>query len=160
MAMLGLRGRTGAGDRADQEERWPVATSGKLFGEVLSRMIPVPTLAEVVADGAKLADLPFTALWSLLREVGKLEKEIITAMLPAAGREAAQIAPQDRALTIGEAAERLRISPAAMTKWLRKPPYNAAVVVRSRTCVRVSAQRLEQILLDRGAGPRRKAAAG
>jgi len=123
-------------------------------------MIPVPTLAEIVADGTKLADLPFTALWALLRDVGHLEKEIIAAMLPAAGREAAQIAPQDRALTIGEAAERLRISPAAMTKWLRKPPYNAAVVVRSRTCVRVSAQRLEQILLDRGAGPRRKAATG
>ena len=124
-------------------------------------VIPIPTLAEVVADGAKLADLPFTALWALLRDVGQLEKEIIAAMLPAANKTMASTAiPEDRALTIEEAAQRLRIAPATMQKWLRKPPYDAAVVVRSRTCVRVSAQRLDDILLNGGARHRRKAVSG
>jgi hypothetical protein len=121
-------------------------------------MTPVPTLAEVAQDRTRLDVLPFEALWALLRDLNLLEKEITTAMIPAASRAAdSRAVPEDRALTIAEAAARLQIAPATMQKWLTKPPYNAAVVVRSRTCVRVSAQRLEQILLDRGAGPRRKA---
>lgn len=121
-------------------------------------MISIPTLAEVAADRAKLEGLPFDALWSLLLKAGELQTEIACGMLPAMHRAVTgAVIAEDRALTIEEAAERLKIAPATMQKWLRREPYNAAVAVRSRTCVRVSAQRLEQILLGRGAGPRRKA---
>lgn len=122
-------------------------------------MIPVPSLADIVADGSKLADLPFRALWGLLHDLNLIEREITSAMLAARDSEASKPATtEDRALTIEQAAERLQIAPATMKRWLRKEPYNRAVAVRSRTCVRVSAQRLEAILLESGAGrPRRKA---
>ena len=123
-------------------------------------MIPVPTLAEVVQEHAKLDGLPFDAIFGLFIEAQLLQSTIAGFMIPAIASAGKLIVETDRALTIEEAAQRLRIAPATMQKWLRKSPYNAAVVVRSRTCVRVSAQRLEQILLDRGAGPRRKAATG
>lgn len=38
-----------------------------------------------------------------------------------------------------------------------RPIYDSAVAVQGANLIRVSAQRLEQILLDRGARPRRKA---
>lgn len=117
----------------------------------------MPTLAEIVQDGSKLADLPFTALWALLRDLGLLEREITAAMLATGIQDASTAHPEDRALTIEQAAERLQIAPTTMKRWLRKEPYNRAVVVRSRTCVRVSAQRLEAILLESGLRARRKA---
>ena len=107
----------------------------------------VPTLAEAAQDRARLVGLSFDALWRLLLEAGRLQTEIAAAMVPAQARAVTGTGiTEDRALTIDEAAARLQIAPATMKRWLRKPPYDAAVVVRSRTCVRVSAQLLEQVL--------------
>jgi len=47
---------------------------------------PVPTLAEIAQDRARLADLPFGALWALLLEAGRLHTEIGVALAPAMQR--------------------------------------------------------------------------
>lgn len=120
----------------------------------------VPTLAEVVRDTERLIGLPFDTLWALLGEVGRVERQITAAMVPAALSVTAQVTgPVDRLLTIAEAAARLHVAEATMQKWLRKPPYDAAVVVRSRSMVRVSSQHLDAILLGGGLRVRRKAGA-
>lgn len=120
-------------------------------------MVGVPTLAEVTQDRAQLLGLPFGALWELSLEAGRLQAAITTAMLAAQSTSGVTTMTADRLLTIPEAAERLRIHPDTMKQKLRTLPYNAAAVVLARNCVRVSAHRLEQILLDRGLGARRKA---
>jgi len=119
-------------------------------------MIPVPTLAQVVNDPDLVETLPAAACGALLIEAGVVTSRL-GARIALAPVVALDATPEDRALTIEEAAARIRVAPATMQKWLRKPPYDAAVVVRSRTCVRVSAQRLDDILLSSGARPRRKA---
>jgi hypothetical protein len=120
-------------------------------------LAPVPTLAEIVADRATLLGLPFGALWALSLEAGRLQAEITMAMSAAQSTSGVDTIREDKSLTIEQAAERLQIAPTTMKRWLRKAPYNSAVVVRSRTCVRVSSQRLEDILLSGGARLRRKA---
>jgi hypothetical protein len=119
-------------------------------------VIALPTLAEVVNDPDLVETLPATVCGALLIEAGVVTSRL-GARIALAPVVASSTTPEDRALTIEEAAQRLRISPATMQRWLRKPPYDAAVVVRSRTCVRVSAQRLDDILLHGGARLRRKA---
>lgn len=106
----------------------------------------IPTLAEVIADATKAKGLARPVLGGLLIELAAIQLHLGAAI--ASAPDALPVAPPDRALTIEEAAERLNLSPATMKRWLRREPYSAAVVVRSRTCVRVSAQRLEQILLS------------
>lgn len=119
-------------------------------------MVTVPTLAEVAQDRSRLVGLPFQAVWALLFEASALQTEIAASLGPAVSRMSAPV-PEDRLLTFEQAAERLNIAPATAQKWFRREPYNAAVVVRSRTMVRVSAQRLDDILLSRGPRARRKA---
>jgi hypothetical protein len=122
-------------------------------------MIAVPTLEEIARDRTRLDGLSFAALWAILRDLGLLEREVTAAMLAAQSTSgvATVTVTEDRMLTISEAAARLHVAEATMQKWLRKPPYNAAVVVRSRSMVRVSAQRLDDILLNGGRAGRRKA---
>lgn len=118
----------------------------------MSAPIAVPTLTEISQNRAKLAELPFGALWALALEAGRLHAEIIAAMAPAM-QTAVQVqgVNEDRALTIEQAAERLQVAPTTMKRWLRKSPFDESVVVRSRTCVRVSSQCLERILVSQGA---------
>lgn len=122
-------------------------------------MIEVPTVADVVKDRARLTGLSFEVLWALLLDVGQLEREITVAM----GRAIAQTAqtpaePEDRLLTTEEAAARFRVTTFTMLRYARRKPYDAAVVTLSGATIRWSAQRLDNILLGRGAGTRRKAA--
>jgi hypothetical protein len=121
-------------------------------------MLSVPTLAEVAQDRARLDGLPFGALWPLLLQAQGLQTAIACAMAPAMQRAVtAQGVTEDRLLTIAEAAERLHIHPATMKRKLRELPYNAAAVVLARNCVRVNAERLDEILRGGGLRARRKA---
>jgi len=126
-----------------------MGTSGR--SAAMDAVTSLPTLAEIIADPSKAKGLTRPMLGGLLIELAAIQLHLGAAV--ASAPDAPPIAPPDRALTIEQAAERLNLSPATMKRWLRKDPYNAAVVVRSRTMVRVSAQRLEDILL-RG-GPKR-----
>lgn len=65
---------------------------------------------------------------------------------------------EDHLLTTEEAAARCQVSVFTMQRWARRLPYSSAVVQLSRATVRWSAQRLDAIVLGRGAAPRRKAA--
>jgi hypothetical protein len=121
----------------------------------------IPTLAEIGADRARLAGLPFETLWALFLDVGQLEREITVAMAGAMARGTKGTTPaEDRLLTTEEAAARCQVSPFTMKRWARSAPYNAAVVVLSRTKVRWSLQRLDDVIRQLGAAkpPRRKAA--
>jgi hypothetical protein len=123
-----------------------MTTSGR--DAAVGAVTSMPTLAEIVADATKATGLTRPVLGGLLIELAALQTQLGAAI--ASAPDGAALAPPDRALTIEQVAERLNLSPATMKRWLRREPYSAAVVVRSRTCVRVSAQRLEDILLRGG----------
>jgi hypothetical protein len=112
-------------------------------------VVGLPTLAEVVQDQTRLADLPFTALWGLLRELGQIEREITTTMVGAAGRaESSHAPPPDRLLTLTECAGRLRVKIGTARLWFQKPPWDATVIERSKTRVLVSEARFDALLRD------------
>lgn len=116
----------------------------------------VPTLAQLAAKPELIDELEPAVCAAMVIEAGALVAHLgaRVALAPAVTVDAT---PEDRLLTIAEAAAKLHIHPATMKRKLRDLPYNAAAVVLSRTCVRVSAHRLEQILLDGGLRARRKA---
>jgi hypothetical protein len=120
--------------------------------------VAVPALIDVVKDRAVLKGLPLQVLAGLVVQLGAVQQDLGAAIA------CAQIAPAapepDRLITIDEAAQQLGVSYNTMQTWLRRPPYDAAVVVRSRTLVRVSAQRLQDILLSGGPRARRKVVQG
>lgn len=120
--------------------------------------VPVPTLADIVADGSKLADLPFSALWSLHRDLGLVDREITSHMLARAASPPVENVLVDHLLTHEEAGQRTGMSAHTMKRWAHRLPYSTAVVVLSRTRVRWSSQRLDDVLRTLGARPRRKAA--
>lgn len=116
-------------------------------------MIPVPTLAEVVADPGRAAGLPAFAILDVLHALLGVERALLlhlsTALLLAEPEP-------DEALTPEQAAAIIGVSPHTMRKWLRTPRYAPAVTVRTPTLVRVSRQKLKAIM--DGEGARRKAA--
>jgi hypothetical protein len=120
----------------------------------------IPTLAEIGADRARLAGLPFETLLALLLDVGQLEREITVALVGAMARGTKGAPPtEDRLLTTEEAAAKFQVSPHTMKRWARVQPYTQAVVVLGRTTIRWNAQRLDDVLRTLGAQrPRRKAA--
>jgi hypothetical protein len=110
------------------------------------RAVTVPTLAEVVAEPEKADQLPGRVVLGLLGELLGTQHRLMLRMLAVGLEPVPPRKEEDRLLTIEEAAATLRIAPATAQKWLRREPYRRAVVVRSRTCVRVSAQLLEQVI--------------
>lgn len=107
-------------------------------------VIAIPSLAEVVADASRAKGLTRPALGALLIELAAVQTQLSAEVATAS--DAPAVAPPDRSLTIEQAADRVHVAPATMKRWLRREPFNAAVVVRSRTMVRVSAAMLEQVI--------------
>jgi len=116
-----------------------------MTGLAADRAVTVPTLAEIVAEPAKADQLPGRVVLGLLGELLGTQHRLTLRML-AVGLDPVPPKEEDRLLTIEETAARLRIAPATAQKWLRKDPYTRAVVVRSRTCVRVSSALLEKVI--------------
>ena len=112
------------------------------------RAVGVPTLAEVVADPEKADHLPGRVVLGLLGELLGTQHRLMLRMLAVGLDPVPPHTEEDRLLTIEETAAKLRIAPATAQKWLRKEPYARAVVVRSRTCVRVSSALLEKVILS------------
>ena len=106
----------------------------------------LPTLAEIVAEPEQADHLPGRVVLGLLGELLGTQQRLLLRMLAVGLDPVPPHTEEDRLLTIEETAAKLRIAPATAQKWLRKDPYTRAVVVRSRTCVRVSAALLEKVI--------------
>ncbi len=88
-------------------------------------IMALPTLAEIAQDRTRLDALPFEALWALLRDLNLLEKEITTAMIPAAVRAEDARVPHGGLLTLEQAATRLQMPVSTLRARANRPPFRA-----------------------------------
>lgn len=75
-------------------------------------LVPIPTLDQLAAEPARAAQLPPEVARDLLPRVIGLQTALLARALevPASGNGRAEAPREDRLLTVGEAARKLRIS--------------------------------------------------